>query len=259
MATGVQVHMNLNAEMTNILESITSDYTEYVDDKGYLVVILGKALYGYIESASLWYNRLDRTLTSAGYIPNPYDRCVFNKTSSNGTKCTNTLYIDDVFVSSTDPSMLDDLTALIHTTYKECKSQDGPHIGYLGMNFDFSILGMASVTMKGHIHNLLLSCGVEVGAKTPAAENLFHVRESGVHNPMANITQAKDFYCLVDRALYLAKRVMLECLTAVSFLSTRVTRCNSDDLKKLARLLRYICSNAHRGIRFSPRNTYLPG
>jgi hypothetical protein len=36
------------------------------------------------------------------------------------------------------------------------------------------------------------------------------------------------------------------------FLSTRVTRCDSDDLRNLVRLLRYIHSNVHRGIRFSP-------
>jgi hypothetical protein len=253
MATGVQVHMRLNADMTTILQSISSDYNEYVDHKGCVVVVLDKALYGCIESASLWYHHLARTLTSAGYVPNPYDRCVFNKTNSKGIQCTLALHVDDLFVSSVDPTMLDDLTDLIRVTYKECKRQDGPYLGYLGMNFDFSILGVASVTMKGYIHDLLLSCGVEGGAKTPASDTLFHIRESGVpDNPIATTVQAKDFHRQVARVLYLAKRVMPECLTAVSFLSTRVTRCDSDDLKKLVRLLRYIRSNAHRGIRFSP-------
>jgi hypothetical protein len=135
---------------------------------------------------------------------------------------------------------------------KECKRQDGPYLGYLGMNFDFSILGVASVTMKGYIHDLFLSYGVEGGAKTPASDTLFHIRESGVpDNPIATTVQAKDFHRQVARVPYLAKRVMPECLTAVSLLSTRVTRCDSDDLNKLVRLLRYIRSNAHRGIRFS--------
>jgi hypothetical protein len=78
---------------------------------------------------------------------------------------------------------------------KECKRQDGPYLGYLGMNFDFSILGVASVTMKGYIHDLFLSYGVEGGAKTPASDTLFHIRESGVpDNPIAPTVQAKDFH-----------------------------------------------------------------
>jgi hypothetical protein len=86
------------------------------------------------------------------------------------------------------------------------------------MNFEFSVLGVASVTMKGYIHDLLLLCGVESGAKTPASDTLFHIRESGVlDNPLATDIQAKDFHRQVARVLYLAKRVMLECLTAVSF------------------------------------------
>jgi hypothetical protein len=72
--------------------------------------------------------------------------------------------------------MLKDLTDLICSDNKECKRQDEPFIGYLGMNFYFSVFGIASVIMKGHIHDLLLQYGVEVGAKTPASDTLFHIR-----------------------------------------------------------------------------------
>jgi hypothetical protein len=118
MATGVLVHMRLNAEISKILMSISSDYTEYTDPKGCVVVLLDKALYGCIESASLWYNHLSLTLTRAGYVPNQYDHCVFNKTDNRGVQCTIALHVDDLFVSSVDPSMLNDLTDLVRSTYK---------------------------------------------------------------------------------------------------------------------------------------------
>jgi hypothetical protein len=110
LATGVLVQMRLNAEMSKILMPIRSCYTEYTDLKGCVVVVLDKALYGCIESASLWYHHLSLTLTRAGYVPNPYDHCVFNKTNNRGVQCTIALHVDDLFVSSVDPSMLNDLT-----------------------------------------------------------------------------------------------------------------------------------------------------
>jgi exosome complex RNA-binding protein Rrp4 len=52
----------------------------------------------------------------------------------------------------------------------------------------------------------------------------------------------------VAKIQYLAKRVRPECLTAVSFLSTRVQCCDTDDLAKLDRLLGYIYGTRNRGI-----------
>jgi hypothetical protein len=48
--------------------------------------------------------------------------------------------------------------------------------------------------------------------------------------------------------LYLAKRVRPECLTAVSFLTTRVQKCDIDDLAKLRRVLGYLKATQERGI-----------
>lgn len=50
------------------------------------------------------------------------------------------------------------------------------------------------------------------------------------------------------KLLYLAKRVRPECLTAVSFLATRVTSCDIDDMAKLRRVLGYLRGTRERGI-----------
>ena len=80
---------------------------------------------------------------------------------------------------------------------------------------------------------------------TPAADNLFEVRE-GV--PVADEASAKFFRSFVAKILYVAKRVKPECLTTVSFLSTRVNCCDTDDLTKLDRLLGYVLASRDRGI-----------
>jgi len=63
---------------------------------------------------------------------------------------------------------------------------------------------------------------------TPAAETLFDVR-SDVEK--ASSSEAAYFHTYVAKILYLAKRVRPECLTALSFLTTRVHDC---DIKSMA-------------------------
>jgi hypothetical protein len=52
--------------------------------------------------------------------------------------------------------------------------------------------------------------------------------------------------------LYLAKKPRPECLTAVAFLVTRVTKCTEHDWEKLTRLLRYVNDTRERGIVLRP-------
>jgi predicted alpha/beta superfamily hydrolase len=47
-------------------------------------VRLQKALYGCVESSSLWYQNLRATMASLGYKRNEIDICVFNRNDSNG-------------------------------------------------------------------------------------------------------------------------------------------------------------------------------
>jgi hypothetical protein len=87
---------------------------------------------------------------------------------------------------------------------------------------------------------------------TPAASNLFDIREPGPSNPLATALESKTFHSQVAKILYVSKRVLPECLTTVAFLATRVTKCDSDDLKKLTRLQRHILATTGRGIILRP-------
>ncbi len=85
---------------------------------------------------------------------------------------------------------------------------------------------------------------METTKVTPATSVLFDIRD----DPRATESEAKWFHTHVAKILYLAKRVKPECLTAVAFLSTRVTKSDIDDLAKLRRLLGYIRHTRTRGI-----------
>ena len=129
--------------------------------------------------------------------------------------------------------------------YPVVTQRRGVVIDYLGMTFDFSVTGQVAVTMKHTVDEIISDSKIAKMYATPAADNLFEVRE-GV--PVADEASAKFFRSFVAKILYVAKRVKPECLTAVSFLSTRVNCCDTDDLTKLDRLLGYVLASRDRGI-----------
>ena len=100
------------------------------------------------------------------------------------------------------------------------------------------------MTMDNCTEDILKYYGASEAKATPATSNLFDVRDA----PKLSVEESKYFHSYVAKLLYLAKRVRPECLTAVSFLSTRVQVCDIDDMAKLRRLLGYILGTRHRGI-----------
>jgi hypothetical protein len=117
------------------------------------------------------------------------------------------------------------------------------------MTIDITVEGEARITMPGFVDDMLASSGIVGAAKTPATEHLFEVRENSAR---ATKEEAKDFHRQVAKMLYLAKRVRPECLPAVAFLATRVTKCDEDDLGKLRRLVRYVRATRERGLVLRP-------
>jgi exosome complex RNA-binding protein Rrp4 len=243
--TGVIVHMRLDRIMTEILVGIEPSYKAFVEPSGCLVVALDKALYGCVEASALWYANLRSALMADGFVENPYDPCVFNKTGEDGLQITIALHVDDLLVTSCSKKGLADFVAYLKRTYKEVKVNHGPVVDYVGMTFDFRVEGEVSITMQSCVDDILSGSGVTDVKVTPATSHLFDVRSDVTK---ATATEEKFFRSYVAKVLYLAKRVRPECLTAVAFLTTRVNECDQDDLNKLQRLLGYILGTRERGI-----------
>ena len=66
-----------------------------------LYVRLSKALYGLLQSASLFYKKLQTKLEDFGFEVNPYNPCVANKIV-NGPQMTMTWQVDDRKISHKD-------------------------------------------------------------------------------------------------------------------------------------------------------------
>lgn len=117
------------------------------------------------------------------------------------------------------------------------------------MSVNLSSPGRAEITMRGYTDEVVSTSGVRGTARSPATDGLFESRESA---ELVEEATRVWFHKIVAMVLYLAKRTKPECLTAVSYLSTRVTKCTTDDVDKLQRLIRYIAGTRDSGVVLMP-------
>ena len=244
-ATGITVHVRLDAVMTRMLVDLAPEYQRYVDDHGTCLVQLDKAMYGCVEAAALWFDNLSAVLVADGFEANPHDFCVFNKIGPDGEQVTLCLHVDDILATSVTQANLDLFRQYLTSVYPTVTHRQGRVVNYVGMTFDFTNEGEVRVTMEHCIKDILHGCGVVRPRSTPAAPDLFEIRDNA---EKVSPEDAKYFHTYVAKMLYLSKRVRPECLGAVSFLSTRVQACDVDDLRKLERLLGYLAGTPDRGI-----------
>ena len=155
--------------------------------------------------------------------------------------------MDDLFVTSVCKYMIEELATGLIKRYGDITRKDGPILNYLGMVFDLTTPGKAKVTMGGYIDDMLRERGTSGGARTPSTEGLFDVRPDAI---IASESERVEFHRCVAKMLYLAKRARPDCLTTVSYLATRVSKCTTDDLHKLERLMKYVRATKDRGIVF---------
>ena len=77
----------------------------YENSKKVLYLEVLQAIYGCIKSTLRWYELYSETLSKEGFVINPYDRCVANKTI-NGKQCTVVWYVDDNKILHEDPEVV---------------------------------------------------------------------------------------------------------------------------------------------------------
>ena len=248
MPKSIQVHMRLDNTMSEYMVKINPMYSGYRQRNGSIIVLLKKALYGCVESASLWYENLRLSLKGLGYVRNETDICVYNKASKDGVQCTLCVHVDDLLITSMSTDMIHELTDGLKRIYGDISLKYGDMINYLGMSIDLTHSGEARLTMCGYANEILLTSGVPGTARTPASDTLFDDDESEYVSENLRVW----FHRVVAQLLYLAKRTRPECLTGVAYLATRVTRCTVRDVEKLHRMVRYIRWTSDHGVVLRP-------
>ena len=241
---GPPVLMRLDKFLTSVLLELDPSYQQYVRKDGTCIVQLTKALYGTIQAAKAWYDKISQDLIGLGFTINPADICCFNRVDSDGKQTTIIIHVDDLFITGPSELSLDSTIAEIDNLYTDAEQsitiQRGKIIEYVGMVFNFETVGKVRVSMDNYVIDLLSDLEYIPGAaETPAKSDLFQVRPDA---EQLGDDQREQFHSTMAKIMYLAKRVRPDLLVAVAFLVRRVQSPDVDDWEKMCRLVKYIRS-----------------
>jgi hypothetical protein len=247
------IWMKLDKFLTTVLVKLDSSYAKYVRKDGTCVVKLKKTLYGTIQAARAWYNKLSKDLEGLGYTRNPSDMCVFNRLEADGKQSTILVHVDDLFITASKEAIIDIIIGELDNLYSDSEAsitiQRGRKLEYVGMVFIFNEGKTVSVTMDGYVVDLLEGLEDIVGvADTPATRHLFRVRDD-CEKLGADLKEF--FHSTIAKILYLGKRVRPDLLVAIAFLVRRVQCPDKDDWSKMVRLVQYIRGTKGFGITLS--------
>jgi histone deacetylase 1/2 len=182
-------------------------------------------------------------VASIGFEPCPYDPCLL-KRGVGQEMIKIAVYVDDLKLAGHSIIEIRKIIAGLDNEYGKLKVTEGLKHNYLGMHFDYSVKGKVNITMPKIVEGILTEYGVTGTAETPAGNDLFKVGDSAP----ASEAEKTTMYSITYKLLHLAKRVRPDILTATSYLTTRVSKPNVDDIKKMTRVLKYLNGTRELGI-----------
>ena len=209
--TGEEVLMELDVTLADIVCKFLPDLLPY-SDNGKLIVRLDKALYGCVQSAKLWYQKLTNTLKGIGFVPNAVDHCVMNKTI-DGRQLTVAIYVDDILALSVCEDDLNWLNEELKKEFDEIKSETSDDFSYLGMHITLKEKEVC-ISMKAFVEEVLHQYGDAKMRVTPATAQLFEETDAR----LLDENEKKLFHTTVAKLLYLGKRARPDILLAVLYL-----------------------------------------
>ena len=148
--------------------------------------------------------------------------------------------MDDIKISHVDSEVVYEILNKLDERYgKEALmvTTRGKIHDYLGMTLDYSIDGKVQINMFEYIAKIIEEFPMELDGEptSPASNHLFEVDDNGIK---LKPEQRNLFHEFAAKLLFLGKRARPDLQTAISFLSTRVREPNTDNYKKLIRLMK---------------------
>jgi hypothetical protein len=244
------VYMIIGKDAAKYLIIVNPEAKKYVLPNGEILVKLLRALYGTIQAASLWYKKLSEVMIEAGFQMNDCDKCVFRK-MINGVLIAVGFHVDDLLIGSDDPNSTDEFVKFLKGKFQAITVNTGKVHPYLGMLINKEKTNIITVGMLAYEKKITHEVIKDSRIKSPAGDDLFEMPDS----PLLSKSDAENFHSWTAQLLYLAKRVRIEILLAVSVLCGRVKNPTKDDMKKLQRILTFLKNFPDVKIKFSKRSS----
>ena len=246
---GDRVIMKIRGVLVDMLENMNpAKYHDFVktDKKGnkMLYVMMLKALYGMLIASLLYYKKFLNDIKKIGFETNPYDPCVANRIV-NGKQHALTWHVDDIKSSHLETKVNDHFKEWLEMKYGEdgigkVKVTRGAKHDYLAMNLDFSERGKVKINMIDYATGMCNDFPEKLGhVSTPWTDNLF--KDDDKLPPLTE-NKKKTFHTFTMKGMFLCKRARQDLQPGIAFFSTRTSKPNIGDWKKLVRFMNFLNS-----------------
>ena len=179
-----QLFLKFDRDLVELLIQVDPTYQPYITYKGKQPVLymeLDKALYGTLQAALLFWQKLSAFLIEKhGLEWNEYDWCIVNK-MIEGKQCTIAWYVNDIKMSHAQQEVLEGLLTSLNEEFgKEAPLTvtRGKVHDYVGMTFDYTIPGKVEITMPDFVQGVLDECPEDLmkgPLSTPTVNHLFNM------------------------------------------------------------------------------------
>ena len=236
------VHMRLSKKVSAMFIKQRPGLKKYLHH-GSLYARLNKALYGIIQAALKWKEKLSGELLTLGYTQCTEDDCVFFK-MVEGNMMKVGVYVDDLLFSHKVMATIDKEILAIGSRFAGYKQSDGINFKFLGMRIARNSNMDVMVSMKDYTKKICAEHNIDFTCTLPAKSDLFAEDDS----PLISESERTIFHTGAAQCLYLSKRVRCDILVNTSFLSGRVVRATKKNQDQLYQLMCYLYGTMNRGI-----------
>jgi hypothetical protein len=247
--------MRFPKNIADLLVKIDPEARQYRCADGTILVQVLRALYGFPESAKLWYDYLSRALVNGGYEVSPTEPCLFRKFEAHPQTTKRewsivSIYVDDCLHTYNSERLRRTLySKLRDAKIPEPKIQqlkaDGD-ISYLGMNIKMNGPGKFYLSQPGYIKEILNEFDdIKRVRPTPCSEDLFKRPRSELEGEEVDMT---TYLSKLMKLMFLGTRTRPDILLSLSVLSSRARSPNIHDMNRLDHVIGYLRGTPKLGI-----------
>ncbi len=168
---GEPVYMKIDPKISRYVINMFPDLGDMLKKDGCLYTLLLKAMYGCIQTSTLWYALIKLFLVELGYEGSETDQCVFRKWV--GDKVFILLLYEDDILAQVDEKEAERLRVHLRKRFGEVQFEVVKKLSYLGMHIEIKDEGM-TVDMSFYVKKLLEGTTVK-GQALPSNYNSFIV------------------------------------------------------------------------------------
>jgi hypothetical protein len=247
--------MRFPKQIADLLVEVDPQAKKFQQPDGTILVQVQRALYGFPESARLWYEYLSSALKNCGYTVSPSEPCLFKRfVVRNGRRLWSTIsiYVDDCLHTYNDEQLRRELYAgLRNANIPQPVVQQlnyANDVSYLGMNISMKGPGKLYLSQPGYINEILNEFKPTRSYPTPCTEDIFKRPIDELNGEPVDMT---TYLSKLMKLMFLGTRTRPDLLLTLSVLSTKARGPNEYDMKRLDRVIGYLKETKDKGIKIN--------